>query len=195
MEDILINYFSKLTSLSNDEVKTLTDTMTIKQFKKDSYLIKEAQTNKDSFFILKGLVRQFKYLDGNEITSNFYSEEQWIISLTSFSKPTPSNHNLICVEDTTVVIGNEQIAQELFKKYPRFETISRVVMETVFGEIQKTMSDYFTDSPEQRYTRLLKTKPDLFQRVPQYHLASYIGVKPESLSRIRKRLAEKEIRK
>ena len=94
------------------------------------------------------------------------------------------------MEDTTVVIGNETKAQELFKQYPRFETVSRMVMESVFSEQQKTMSAYLTDSPEQRYLRLFETKPDLIQRVPQYQLASYIGVKPESLSRIRKRISQ-----
>jgi CRP-like cAMP-binding protein len=191
MEKKLINYFSKITTLSLDEIKTLTDTMVIKKFKKDTYLLKEGQADKDTYFILEGLVRQYKMLDGEEITTKFFVDEQWIISLTSFVENTVAEDNLVCIEDTTVVIGNEQKAQELFKQYPRFETISRIVMETVFSEKQKEMSFYLTDTPEQRYLRLLKTKPDLIQRVPQYQLASYIGVKPESLSRIRKRMALK----
>lgn len=190
MKNKLIHYFSKITPLSADEIQLLTDTMLIKQVKKDSFLLKEGQLNKDTFFILDGLVREYKVIDGEEISTHFFSEEQWIISLTSFTEETPSTHNLICMEDTTVVIGNETKAQELFKKYPRFETVSRMVMESVFSEQQKTMSAYLTDSPEQRYLRLFETKPDLIQRVPQYQLASYIGVKPESLSRIRKRISQ-----
>ena len=190
MKNTLIQYFSKITPLSADEIQLLTDTMLIKQVKKDSFLLKEGQLNKDTFFILDGLVREYKVIDGEEITTHFFSEEQWIISLTSFTEETPSTHNLICMEDTTVVIGNETKAQELFKQYPRFETVSRMVMESVFSEQQKTMSAYLTDSPEQRYLRLFETKPDLIQRVPQYQLASYIGVKPESLSRIRKRISQ-----
>ncbi|MFZ4544064.1 MAG: hypothetical protein ACOYOA_08455 [Saprospiraceae bacterium] len=76
----------------------------------------------------------------------------------------------------------------MFKSFPRFETISRIVMETVFAEQMKFMTSYLTDSPEQRYLHLLNTRPNIFQRVPQYQIASYIGVKPESLSRIRKRM-------
>lgn len=190
MKNTLIQYFSKITPLSADEIQLLTDTMLIKQVKKDSFLLKEGQLNKDTFFILDGLVREYKVIDGEEISTHFFSEEQWIISLTSFTEETPSTHNLICMEDTTVVIGNETKAQELFKQYPRFETVSRMVMESVFSEQQKTMSAYLTDSPEQRYLRLFETKPDLIQRVPQYQLASYIGVKPESLSRIRKRISQ-----
>lgn len=96
------------------------------------------------------------------------------------------------MEDTSLVIGNEQKAQELFKKFPRFETFARVVMEKSFTEQQQLMTSYRTDTPEQRYLKLLKLRPDLFQRVSQYHLASYIGVKPESLSRIRKRITDKK---
>ncbi|MEZ4949871.1 MAG: hypothetical protein R2784_10850 [Saprospiraceae bacterium] len=94
------------------------------------------------------------------------------------------------MEDTTVVEGDEKQAQELFKNFPRFETISRTIMEAAFAEQRDALNSYYTDSPEQRYLKLLNSRPDLFQRIPQYHLASYIGVKPESLSRIRKRLAE-----
>ena len=191
MNNKLINYFLKITSLTPDEIEVLTESMIIKKVSKGSFLVKEGQFNTDTFFVLDGLIRQYKLIDGNDITTNFYTEEQWIMSLESFEKETPSDYFLTCVEDTTVVIGNEQKAQELFKQFPRFETTSRQIMETVFFEQQKLMASYITDKPEQRYLKLLKARPDIFQRVPQYDIATYIGVKPESLSRIRKKLSEK----
>jgi len=191
MNNKLINYFLKITSLTPDETKVLTESMIVKKVAKGSYLVKEGQYNTDTFFVLDGLVRQYKLIDGNDITTNFYTEEQWIMSLENFEKETPSDYFLTCVEDTTIVIGNEQKAQELFKQFPRFETTSRQIMETVFFEQQKLMASYITDKPEQRYLKLLESRPDIFQRVPQYDIATYIGVKPESLSRIRKKLSEK----
>lgn len=191
MDNRLINYFLKITNLTADETKVLTESMVIKNFNKYDYLVKEGQFTNDTYFILDGCVRKFNSLDGNDITTDFYTEEQWIISLENFEGKTVSKYNLVCMEDTTVVIGNEQKAQELFKQFPRFETISRQIMETVFMIQQNLMTSYITDKPEKRYLRLLETRPDIFQRVPQYDIASYIGVKPESLSRIRKKLQKK----
>lgn len=191
MKDKLIGYFSGFTTFTKDEINVLTESMLIKHFSKGSFIVKEGQYNTDTFFVADGLVRQYKLIDGEEISTNFFTEGQWIISLTGFSPNTIATDYLICIEDTSVIVGNEQKAQELFKKFPRFETISRAVMETVFAEQQAMMISYLTDTPEQRYLKLLKTKPGIFQQVPQYHLATYIGVKPESLSRIRKRLQSK----
>lgn len=192
MDNRLINYFLKITNLTADETKVLAESMVIKNFNKNEYLVKEGQFTNDTYFILDGCVRQYKTLDGNDITTNFYTEEQWIISLENFERKTASKYNLVCVEATTVVIGNEQKAQELFKQFPRFETTSRQIMETVFMEQQNLMTSYITDKPEQRYLKLLETRPDIFQRVPQYDIATYIGVKPESLSRIRKKLQKRD---
>lgn len=191
MNNRLINYFLKITSLTADEVNLLTESMIVKKHSKGDFLIREGQISNDTYFILEGCVRKFKLVDGNDITINFFTEEQWIISLENFEAKTPSSYSLVCVEDATVVVGNELKAQELFKQYPRFEKISRQIMETVFFEQQNLMTSYITDKPEQRYLKLLKSRPDIFQRVPQYDIATYIGVKPESLSRIRKKLQSK----
>jgi CRP-like cAMP-binding protein len=192
MKNRLINYFLKFTTLTAEETKALTDSMVIKKIRKGEFLIKEGQRNKDTYFVLSGLIRQFKLANGEELTTNFFNDGQWIISLTSFTDNPIADSYLISEEPSLVVIGNEEKAQEIFKNFPRLETTSRAVMETVFSEQQKTLTSYLTEIPEQRYLRLLNERPDIFQRVPQYQIASYIGVKPESLSRIRKRIANKQ---
>ena len=189
MNNKFVNYFSKISPLTEVESNAIADNMCIKTFKKGDFLLKEGQLSVDTYFIMEGCVREYIVLDGEEKTTSFFTEEQWIISLNNFSYQTPSETNLICVEDTTFSVGNEKQAQKMFKIFPRFETIARAIVEADFAEQKKQLTSYLTDSPEHRYLKLLKRRPDIFQRVPQYQIASYIGVKPESLSRIRKRIA------
>ncbi|MCB0734514.1 MAG: Crp/Fnr family transcriptional regulator [Flavobacteriales bacterium] len=189
MENKFVNYFSRISPLTKEEAEGIARSMQTKTFQKGDYLLKEGQFAASTYFVLEGCIREFVLTDGEEKTTNFFTEEQWAISLNSFTPQNASSHNWVCVEDTTVVVGDEQQAQALFQQFPRFETISRTIMEAAFAEQREALASYYTDSPEQRYLKLLQSRPNLFQRIPQYHLASYIGVKPESLSRIRKRIA------
>jgi len=188
MDNKFVNYFSRISPLTEAESNAIAENMCVKTFQKGAFLLKEGQVSIDTYFILEGLVREYIVIDGEEKTTNFFAEEQWVISLNNFGSRTRSESNLVCVEDTTVSVGNEEQAQIMFKSFPRFETIARAIVEADFVEQKKLLTSYLTDSPEQRYLKLLKSRPDLFQRIPQYQLASYIGVKPESLSRIRKRI-------
>ena len=188
MTNRLINYFQKITTLSTEESLILSKSMAFKDFEKGDFLIKEGQYENHSFFVMEGLVRQYKNVSGNEITTNFFTEEQWIISLENFAEKSASRYNLICAEDTTVVIGDEEKAEKIFKQFPRFEKISRQIMESVFKAQQEQMTSYLTNNPTERYLKLMKERPDIVQRVAQYDIATYIGVKPESLSRIRRKL-------
>jgi CRP-like cAMP-binding protein len=177
--------------LSKEEIEAIAETMNIMDYKKGTVLLKEGQISTEVYFVLEGCVRQYYLIDGGEKTNNFFTEEQWVISMNSFGQNLPSTHYLDCCMDSALVVGNREKEESLYKRFPKFETISRKVMEKVFAEQQEIMSSYTTDNPEQRYLKLLKSRPDLFQKIPQYQIASYVGVQPESLSRIRKRLIRK----
>lgn len=191
MNKKLLEYFSKIMPLTEEESKAIANEMIVRQFKKGVILLKEGQLSPETYFVLEGCVRQYYLIEGEEITKNFFTEEQFVISIKSNSQNMPSSHYLDCCEDCTLLIGNRHKEDDLYKRFPRLEEVSRKIMLKTFEKQQRDMAAYITDSPEQRYIRLLKTGPELIQRIPQYQLASYIGVKPESLSRIKKRIASK----
>ena len=191
MEQKLLKYFQRIMPLTQEEAEAIVETMTIKQYKKGTVLLKEGEISTEAYFVLEGCVRLYYLVDGEEKTSNFFTEEQWVLSIQSFRQSAPSNHFLDCCTDSSLVVGNRDKEEYLYKRFPKLETVSRMVMEKVFVEQQERMSSYATDTPEQRYIKLLKARPELFQKIPQYQITSYVGVKPESLSRIRKRLFQK----
>ena len=188
----LLNYFSNIMPLSADEIEAIDETMSVQLYKKGDLLLKENQVSSEAYFVLDGIVRQYFLIDGDEKTTDFFVDEQWVVSLNNINPDKPSTHYLECCIDCTLLVGNSNKGEELFKKYPNLEFISRKLMEKVFTEQQEKMHAFTVNTPAVRYQNLLKSRPDLFQRVPQYQIASYIGVTPESLSRIRKRILSKK---
>ncbi|MBF2708688.1 Crp/Fnr family transcriptional regulator [Flavobacterium soyangense] len=191
MENKPLNYFSRIMPITKEEADAISATMVIKHYKKGDILLKEGQISTEAYFVLEGCVRQYYIVDGEERTANFFTEEQWVISLNSFSNNLPSNHYMACSTDCFLVVGNREKEEDLYGRFPKLETVARKVMEKNFVEQQEIMASYTTDSPEQRYIKLFNSRPELFKTIPQYQIASYIGVKPESLSRIRKRIIAK----
>jgi len=192
MRDKIVDYFSKISPLSIGEAEAIKSSSVIKEFKKGTVLLRAGQISDDTYFVLIGLVRQYHLSDGEEMTTAFFVEDDWVISLNA-ENPQPAIFYWVCEEDCTLLIGNNASANDLFAKFPRLESIARRVLENTFLDYQRKVTAYFAATPEQRYLRLQESNSSLIQRVPQYQLASYLGVKPESLSRIRKRLAEKKI--
>lgn len=173
------------------EKETLNELITIRVFKKGTLILREGQISTNCYSILNGCIRQYYLIDGVERTTFFYTEGQSIYALRGSSENTPANHYLACVEDTALTIMTREAERELFRRFPRFEFLSRRALEEELGNYQQMLANYIIKSPEERYLHLLENRPGLLDRVPHYHLASYLGVKPESLSRIRRRIMRK----
>ncbi|MFK8055919.1 MAG: Crp/Fnr family transcriptional regulator [Saprospiraceae bacterium] len=163
----------------------------LKDFKKGHHLVKAGQIPNKSYSIVSGCVRQYYIVDGEEKTTFFYTEGQAIFSTTAGDSSMPSKYYLSCMEDSKLTVLTREAEAELFRKIPSLAATSREALKEELVLYQEMLSTYITTTPEQRYENLLLERPDLLQRVPQYHLASYLGVKPESLSRIRKRITSK----
>lgn len=191
MRHFLVDLMSQLTSLSDEEKVSIEQSFPIKTFDKGTYLIREGQIAKNSYLVIEGCVREFELIDGEEKTTAFYTENQSVVNFHSLTNQAPSKVNFICLEKATIAIINSDKEKELYTKHPRFESFCRSGMEQMMGDKQEQLVEVITMKPEKRYEKLQEERPDLLNRVPLYQIASYLGVTPEALSRIRKRLSQK----
>lgn len=191
MEQKILEYISKYVPLTEEDKKSILQEVPFKTFKKGTHILRQGQISKECYFNIQGLVRQYEIIDGDEKTTYFYPEGEAIVAFDSASKKIPCVFNWICEEDTTLVIGRLDRIEDAFVKNPKLEKMSGLFISQNFGKYQDLSSSFITLNPEQRYLHLLKERPNLVNRVPQYHLASYLGIQPETLSRIRKRISKK----
>ena len=191
MQDILFDFISKYISLTEEEKNALLALDIFKSVKKGTILLKEGQFTKESFFVLKGCIRTYYIIDGEEKTTAFYTEMEGLTPNCVISK-TPSEYYINCIEDTILTVSNAEMGEEVNRKFPKFEIMCRLLSEELFAKQQIDFDEFKLSSPEQRYLNLLQKRPDLIQRVPQHQLASFLGIKPQSLSRLRARLLEKK---
>ena len=190
IENELVKYLTKNTSLSDELINIIVENSEIKNYKKGAILLREGELSNECFLILKGCIRSYIVKDGEEKIIEFYTEEQ-PVSPINYGTKTPSEHYLECIEDTIACVGTPELENKIFRNYPQVESACRTVTESIMGSYQSSFADYKTNSAEERYRKLLKERPELIRRAPQYQLASYLGIKPESLSRIRRRLTKK----
>lgn len=174
--------------LNEAEIEVMSQMMSLKTFKKGSFLLKEGQVLSHIYYNLKGCVREYYLKDAEEKTINFYTEGDTITNTSSYILRVPAKHYLECIEDTTLTVMSYQNDMEFSKRFPRFGLLCKEKTEVQLGHLQDITAEYMVSTPEERYLKLVETRPDLLNRVPQYQLASYVGVTPESLSRIRNRL-------
>lgn len=191
MKNILFDFISKYISLTEDEKNALLSLDLFRSVKKGMTLLKEGQKSKESYFVLKGCIRTYYIIDGDEKTTAFYTEMEALTPPCVISK-TPSEYYVSCIEDSILLISNSDMEVEINNKFPKFDIMCRVFSEELLAKERIDFDEFKTSSPEQRYLNLIQKRPDLIQRVPQHQLASYLGIKPQSLSRLRARILEKK---
>lgn len=191
MQNILLDFISRYVSLTEDEKNALLSLDIFRSVKRGTTLLKEGQYSKDSYFVLKGCIRTYYVLDGEVKTTAFYTEMEVLTPHCVISK-TPSEYFISCVEDSILTVSNSDMEEEINSKFPKFETLCRILAEERLVKQQVDFDAFKTSSPEQRYLDLIQKRPDLIERVPQHQLASFLGIKPQSLSRLRARILEKK---
>ncbi len=139
-------------------------------------------------FVNKGILRAYHLIDGKEIIETFFVENEYLSDYCSFLTRTPAHTIIECLEDCELVLLDYDSVQELYEKVDEFQKFGRLMAEYLFIVISMRSNSLLFESPEQRYINFQKDNADLLQRVPQYMIASYLGITPEALSRIRKRI-------
>lgn len=192
MNNPIVEFLSQFIELTKEEIDILSHQSFIQSFKKGTILLSEGKIAKECFFILQGCVSSYYLVDGDVKITDFFTEKQPITPV-SYTTKKPSEYYLECLEDSIISIGTPERSAELLRKIPRLAAFGSNIMEDQLANQRMKYDDFVKLSPEDRYQNLQKTSPDLLNRVPQYLIASYLGIKPESLSRIRKRLHKKSI--
>lgn len=192
MQHILFDFISKYISLNEDEKNAILSLNLFRSVKKGAILLKEGQKSQEEYFVLKGCIRKYYIIDGEEKTTAFFTEMEGLTPHCVVSK-TPSEYYISCLEDTILTVTNPEMGVEINSKFPKFEIMCRLLSEELLAKQQINFDEFKTSSPEQRYLNLQQNRPDLIQRVPQHQLASFLGIKPQSLSRLRARIFEKKI--
>jgi len=189
MKDSLLRNIQALITLSPGEISLVKSLFKEKTYKKGAYFLTEGQICKQVGFVAKGLMRYYINQDGEEKTYAFAPENNFICNYESFVPQTPSTKIIQALEDCEILQISFADLEIFYKTIRQGERFGRLVIGQVFIQLLADLSSFYTDTPEHRYAEFIYKHPDLQQRISQYHIASYVGVKPQSLSRIRKRIA------
>ena len=180
-----------ITFLTPKEWATLIQYGSLKTYRKGENFINANNLNTKIAFILKGGFRIFYEKNDNEITCLLAFENGLIGSFESNILKQPCTQTIQAIEDSELFIIDYKDLETLYDRSPKFERVGRLILEYYLAFLQQRITSYLLDTPEERYMRLIRETPDLLNRVPLQYIASYIGVTPVSLSRIRKRILKK----
>jgi len=184
-----MNFFEQYGKISKEGIEELTSKLKSNTVKKGELLLSHGQICKEIYFIKNGCLRLYYIADGVEITVWFSFEDNSAIELSSFLSGDPTEYFIEAIEDTEFLSLNKSDLLNLYTYYPEMESIMRSFWEDVILNLLQRFTALQKDSAEKRYLHLA-SQEKYMQRIPQKYLASYIGVTPTSLSRIRRNLKE-----
>ena len=187
------DFLQSFPGLTDEDRSFIAEHSRVEPFPKGTMLLREGQVSKQCFTVLKGCVRKYYIVDGNEKTVALYTEGQPVVSFSSYIDEVPADHYLECAEDCLLGVGTKDLEDWMCENVPNLAAVIREEVEKNNGKDQKEFAAFMLSTPEERYLTILNERPDLLDRIPQHQIASYIGVKPESLSRIRKRLVKRTV--
>lgn len=181
-------YFSTFVKPTEEEWADMEQCFRVKKVAKNSFLLEEGTICKEMNFLNRGLYRSYNLKDGKEITTNFFFEGSLIADYSSFVTQKPSYEYFQAVEDCELISFTYNDMQHYYEKYPMMQKFGRLIAEKVITNIYQRQQDFLLFTPKERYLNLIQRRPKVVLNLAQIHVASYLGITPEYLSRLRREL-------
>ena len=188
----ITNYLSEILEVPLDAVASCSNYFTVKEVAKNELLLQEGEICNETFFVEKGLVRMYSLdRNGKEHIIQF-APENWLISdRSSLYFNQKSQYYIEAVEDSKVLLLNNEFFSKMMEAFPHTSENNDLLLQKHIRNLQNRVNSLLADTAEERYMSFIKMYPDILLRAPQWMVASYLGITPESLSRVRKELARK----
>jgi CRP-like cAMP-binding protein len=191
--EIFKTYLKGKVDLSEEQFKFWSSLLVTRKIEKNQYLLQEGEVSHFISFVLKGYLRLYSSdARGKEHILQFAPEFWWVGDIESFSKKTPSLYYIDAIEDSEVLLMDHAAQDKLFHTIPEAAIFFQELMQNRQAATQKRIIFSMSASAEERYLDFIKTYPSFLQRIPQHMIAAYLGITPESLSRIRKQVISKK---
>lgn len=187
MYDVILRNVSRHIALTEREVELFKSVMQFKSLKKRQFLLRSGEVARYENFVVKGLVRNYTIdKSGYEHVGMFAMEDWWVSDLYSFLTQTPGNQNIDALEDTEIIQIEKGDIERLYVEVPKFERFFRILLQNAYVANQQRILASISLTAEEQYLAFIRKYPSLEQRVPQHQVASYLGMSPETISRIRR---------
>jgi CRP-like cAMP-binding protein len=186
-DNLFFESIAKHIQLTPEEIEIARSFLQHKKLRKRQYLLQEGDVCKVETFILKGCLRAYTVDDkGNEHVAMFGIEGWWISDFYSMLTGLPAKQNIEALEDTDVICIDKNNLEKLYVQVPKFDKLFRILLQNAFVANQQRILAGISQTAEEQYLAFIKKYPAIEQRVPQHQIASYLGIAPETISRIRK---------
>jgi CRP-like cAMP-binding protein len=190
--DAISTAFKHIAPMQDSDMELLPSILQTQTIKKYDYLLKEGEVCRNVSFLVSGLFRMY-YIDfkGNEINYSFDDKNHFLVDFQSFITQQPSHFYWQAMQDSELLVLSYPQIQQAYALSLAWNNFGRLIAEHVYIQMHERVEMLLFMSPEERYLHLLHTQPQLFSQFSLFHLSSYLGIKPESLSRLRRRLMQK----
>lgn len=183
----ILNHLTKVISLTESEQQEFTSILEDIRISKKNFLIEPGDQVNSEYYVVSGCLKAY-YLDenGDKHIIQFAVEDWWISDFEAFFNKVPAKLFVETIEDSVLLAINREALEVLYTRIPKFERFFRIKTTNAFVSLRTRILSTLQKSGKERYLEFCESYPKIEQRVPNYHIANYLGLKPESLSRIRK---------